>query len=431
MLFYKQQLQYPKDWEWVLLAVDIPALNVQTPKAVEQMFSHLAGSLDPPNVKQKFREGFKQRPFSFEIVSIEGYIQFLIRTEVLFRDLLEAAIYAQYPDAEVVEVEDYIDTVPNVYPSETHDLWVGEFGLAEDSAYPIRTYRDFEHTIAEDTVLKDPMGTFLESFSRIGPGEQMWFQIVVKPISNSWKEAAIKVVKDLIGEKQAPSSGNRFADAVGDASLKFVEGLGDEVFGRESSVAAPQNNRPDGPKNQMLYLSPGQKVVVESIEEKISKIGFETKMRGVYVAQKKAFRPEKGVYALQGAISQFNIPSSNGIVMKRSTQTHYFFKNWFAAWRKRTMLSGFKKRSMLMGLYPFILNIEELATVWHFPMSHVKTPLVQKAKDKKSEPPPGLPVESLESVLGAELSSQDLPTSDSSDYQTDAGPDYGIDQKFG
>jgi hypothetical protein len=33
-------------WQWVVLAIDVPLLNVQTPKAVEQMFSHIAGALD-------------------------------------------------------------------------------------------------------------------------------------------------------------------------------------------------------------------------------------------------------------------------------------------------------------------------------------------------------------------------------------------------
>jgi len=40
-----------------------------------------------------------------------------------------------------------------------------------------------------------------------------------------------------------------------------------------------------------------------------------------------------------------------------------------------------------------VFNIEELATVWHFPMSYVKTPLVQKTQGKRAEPPSGLPVE--------------------------------------
>ena len=191
---------YTADWKWVLLAIDVPLENVQTPKAVEQLFAHLAGAFDSLNIEKVFKNGVRQRWFSFEIISIEGYIQFLVRTEEIFRDLIEAAIYAQYPDADITEVEDYVDIAPEIYPDPDYDVWVGDFSLAENDAFPIRTYRYFEHNISKDTVLKDPMSAFLESFSRIGSGEQMWFQIIIEPISNSWKEDAIKKIKEVIGD---------------------------------------------------------------------------------------------------------------------------------------------------------------------------------------------------------------------------------------
>jgi len=168
--FYADHIQDTKNtskWKSVLLAIDIPPENVQTPLAVEQLFTHLAGAFDKPGFYDKFREGYKQRWFSMEIVSIEGYIQFLIWTEEKFRDLVEASVYAQYPDAEITEVEDYVDVMPSKYPNDEYDVWVGDFSLAETFAYPLRSYREFEHNISKDTVLKDPMGTFLESFSRI------------------------------------------------------------------------------------------------------------------------------------------------------------------------------------------------------------------------------------------------------------------------
>ena len=68
---YKQQ-QYMKKWKWVLLAVGIPLLNVQTPKAVEQMFAHLVGAYTHANIAEKFHEGLKQRWFTS---LIKMYIQ--------------------------------------------------------------------------------------------------------------------------------------------------------------------------------------------------------------------------------------------------------------------------------------------------------------------------------------------------------------------
>ncbi len=375
-------------WKYVLLAVDIPALNVQTPKAVEQMFSQLAGAFHEPDLKDRLKDGYKQRWFSFEIVSIEGYIQFLIWTEDAFRDLVEASIYAQYPDATVVEVEDYVSSVPDKFPNANTDIWISDFGLAEDSAYPIRSYREFEHAISKDTVLKDPMGTFLESFSRLGPGEQMWFQILVEPISNHWKEEAIHKIKEVIGEKPHAAE-DHLGDKVTKASMKLLERIGDEVFNREAGEAHGEEHA--GPPNQLQYMTPGMSKLVEAMELKIAKLGLKTKIRGAYIAPKSVFNPRRGVNAMVGALNQYNIPSANSIV-----PTYGGTSNSKKGLRKKNVLiKAYKKRKMSAGGKTCVLNIEELATIWHFPMSHVKTPNVQKAASKQAEPPTGLPLERI------------------------------------
>lgn len=380
------------NWKWVVLAVDIPPLNVQTPKAIEQMFAHLAGAYDAPDIAAKFHDGYKQRWFSFEIISIEGYIQFLVRTEEEFRDLVEASIYAQYPDAEIVEVEDYVTDIPDTYPNKTHDIWASDFGLAEDDAFPIRDYHEFEHSISKDTVLKDPMGAFLESFSRIGPGEQMWFQILIEPTGNGWKEKSIKKIKEMIGDSSLKKGGgNKYLQAVGEAPIKFLEAVGDQVFAREASSGgdAPDKSEP----NQLRYLTPGQTKLVEAMEQKMTQVGFKTKMRGMYVARKEVFRPARGVQALIGSMNQYNSPTANSIVPKFGVGASYFFKNQRIAYRKNLLMNAYKKRKLKVGSNPFIMNVVELATIWHFPMSHVKTPQIQKVEAKQSEPPVGLPIE--------------------------------------
>ncbi len=187
-----RQNKYTSKWKWVLLAVDIPPLFIQTPKAVEQIFTHLSGAQTTPNIGQKYLMGKKQKFFSFEIISIEGYIQFLIRTEEEFRDLVEAAVYAQYPEAEITEVEDYVSNIPTKYPDKEYDVFGIEFTLAEANAYPIRTYPSFEYSLSKDVVFSDPMAAVLENFSRIGHGENLWYQIIVEPTGNSWKEKGIE-----------------------------------------------------------------------------------------------------------------------------------------------------------------------------------------------------------------------------------------------
>jgi len=393
---YKED-KFVYSWQWVLLAIDIPPLNVQTPKAVEQLFAHLAGAFDHPNLADRFRHGYKQRWFSLEIISIEGYIQFLVRTEADFRDLVEAAIYAQYPEAEITEVEDYTAGIPDHFPNDSHDIWAADFGLAEGDAYPLRTYREFEHSISKDTVLKDPMGTFLESFTRIGPGEQMWFQILIEPIDSHWKEKVIKQIKKIIKEKEEHHRGA--FDFITDNFLTREVGAGlneiqNQLAGYASEPASEAHEEKSEP-NQLRYMTPGQAKIIEAMGEKMAKVGLKTKMRGIYLARKEVFRPTRGVQAMLGAINQFNIPSANSIVPTFGVKTAYFFKNRRSAYRKMRLMKAYKKRKIKAGGNPFILNIEELATIWHFPMSHVKTPLLQKSEGKRAEPPAGLPIEGV------------------------------------
>ncbi|HBU06626.1 MAG TPA: hypothetical protein DEB09_00920 [Candidatus Magasanikbacteria bacterium] len=391
---YRQHL-FVHTWKWVVLAIDIPAMNVQTPLAVEQMFSHLAGCLNNPNIAEAFYHGYKQKFFSLEIIGIEGYIQFIIRTEAGLRDLVEASVYAQYPDAEITEIEDYVTNAPNHFPNDEYEMWAVDFGLVENEAFPIRTYREFEHAISKDTVLKDPMGTFLESFTRLGPGEQMWFQIIIEPVSNAWKEHAIEKIKEFIGEEAGHGHGGGGIKALFGLSSGEATASWGELMSQLTGAPPGEAHHVEETKelNNLKYMTPGQKVILENMENKISKIGFKTKIRAIYLAKKERFDMNRSVRALIGAINQFNVPSSNSLVPKMGVILNYFFKNSRMKHRKNLFMQAYKKRKIKTGGNSFVLNIEELATIWHFPMSHVKTPLVQKASLKTAEPPSGLPIE--------------------------------------
>ena len=61
--------------------------------------------------------------------------------------------------------------------------------------------------------------------------------------------------------------------------------------------------------------------------------------------------------------------------------------------RKNKLMRAYKYRSDVRGRLPHILNTEELASIWHFPVeASVKSPLIQKAPGRKAEPPSSLPV---------------------------------------
>ncbi|MBT7929683.1 hypothetical protein HN682_07190, partial [Candidatus Peregrinibacteria bacterium] len=354
-------VKYKSTWEWVLLAIDIPQMNVQTPKAVEQLFAHIFSIWEPPSIGIVYRRGYRREHYSFEIVSIEGYIQFLIRVRKKFRDVVEAAVYAQYPQAEITEVEDYVESIPTKYPNETHNIWAAEYLLTQPSAFPIRMYKDFEHNISKDTVLKDPMGTLLESFTRIGPGEQVWFQLIVEPIAEKlWKGDAIKEIKKMIGEK-TPAKKNILDSLIDNPLTKeLVHGTNEmlgQITGSEGGFASAsaEKEKFDAP-NQILYLTPGQKGLVEKMEEKISKVGFSSKIRLVYSGKKDVYKPSRAVNSFTGSMNQFNDPFSNTILPKYMTSTQYMFADARKDFRRNVIMRGYKSRDINIGKNPYVLN---------------------------------------------------------------------------
>ncbi|MSU75069.1 MAG: hypothetical protein EXS55_00940 [Candidatus Magasanikbacteria bacterium] len=391
---YREDTKYIPHWEWVVLAVDIPPLFIQTPKAVEQIFAHLSGAVPHISLFDKFWLGKKQKWFSFEIVSIEGYIQFLVRTEVEYRDLIEAAIYAQYTEAEITEVEDYIDAIPSRYPNAEYDMIGVEFKLADDDAYPIRTYENFEYNLSKDAVFSDPMAAILENFTRLGHGENLWMQLIIEPTNGGWKEKGIDLVKKLMGNEthHSESIAAKFASI----PMAIMTELGNVWhWNFEPSEGHEEDRGTTADK-----LTPGAKKTVEAIEDKISKIGFKTKMRVLYAARKEVFHPNRCIDGFVGSLSQFHMQNRNSIVPYMNTHASYDRHHTKSYRMQNTFVKTFKKRKMRWKKSNgYILNIEELATIWHFPLPFVKTPLLQKAGYKRAEPPTGLPVEWSETPL--------------------------------
>lgn len=375
-----------------ILAIDIPKDNEQSLVAVEQIFATLAGIKYSPTIWKKYYKGITQLSFSLEIISLEGYIQFLIRTPVQFRDLVEAAIYAQYPEAEITEVEDYIDLIPADIHKIDHDykLWGTEFTLEKHNAYPIKTYKSFEHPLTQ--LFIDPMASLLEVMSKVGKGEQLGFQLVIAPVGDRWKKKGYEIVKKLLGEKG--KSSKHTGDKLIDAAVRGLEKFSEGIYKMWGDIK-PEKESPT--PNLYQFLTAGAKEVIEQIENKLSKICFSSTFRIYYLAHKEVFTRGRGVNAVLGAINQFNSSNLNAFKKYKRLTTHrdYFFIKSRVSYITRKLMKLYKRRSR-KGSYEFMLSTEELATLYHFPTITVKAPLLKKIEFKTAEPPMALPIEQIE-----------------------------------
>jgi hypothetical protein len=394
-LFYIRK-KWTSTIRYVLLAIDIPRGNEQSPKAVENMFSYLAGAHSTFNLIETYWEGKVQLAFSLEIVSIDGYTQFLIRTPVHSRDLVESAVYSQYPDAEITEVNDYTEGIPIIYPNDEYDVWGCEFIQRTSSAYPIKTYKEFEHPTGDpELAYKDPMATLMDLTSSLKKGEQLWYQIILIPIGFDWPEIADPEVKKILKEKD--TSKKNLGDKIVDTLVKWLEEFSEAIYTMWGDIEEKEKEKKEEPF-KMMNLKPREKKQVEALHDKTSKLGFEFKIRFVYVAKKEVMNKPKVSNGFVGYMKQFATNDLNNLKPDMditATKVHYFFKDYRLTIKKRKIVRNYKKRDKTAGRKAGIMNIEELATIWHFPVeSAVKAPLIQKAARRKAEPPMGLPITS-------------------------------------
>lgn len=381
--------------KWTLLQLTVPQDVVKSPLAMEQIFAGLHSALYKGSWWLRNIGGRVQEWFSLEIVSFEGKIYFYIYTQTKFRNLVESNIYAQYPDAEIHEVEDYVWNVPQDIPDADYNLIGAEFKLAKEDAYPIRIWENFKFETKEGEGDVDPMASLMEALSALKEGEQFWLQIGIKPVGSDWKNEAEKVVSKLIGRKVTDDKQRSHIMAILRKEAKdYISGFAQAPFKLPEfePLSLTKDKKDEGPPSLIQFLSPGEREIIESIERNITKVGFETTIRAVYIARREVVDFQSFFSAI-GSLKQFATLNLNAIVPNGKTFT-------FATWPFKKQKENFLKRWMLFKYRlryrpqkPFIFNIEELATIFHFPGRIVTTPSIPRIETKKGEPPIGLPTE--------------------------------------
>ncbi|MEK7615000.1 MAG: hypothetical protein AAB431_01290 [Patescibacteria group bacterium] len=390
-----RQGKYSTTLKFIVLAVDVPSLTEQTPKALENLFSNLYGAKSTLTWKEQWIIGKYQPSFSFEIISSEGYIQFLIRTQTRFRDMIEAGIYAHYPDAEIAEVEDYTQYFPTEFPDAEYEMWGGEFTLDKPDMFPIRTYVDFEDKLTGE--IKDPLGNTLEQMAKMRPGEHFWFQMLVQPSSNDWVKPGIKRLNEAAGKAEKVKKSMLLSGV--EAALSWPIGIVAQATTLDLSGLFGGKTEADKPERVFLPFQESKEI--EAIYNKITKVGLGCKIRILYVAKKNVYVKVERTGIVKGILNQYAHLTLNKFTLfiPQVPKDDYFWMRWEYTTKQRTLMGAYKRRSWGVGANPINLNVEELASLWHFPAISIKAPLIKKAEARRGEPPVGLPVTFLENTL--------------------------------
>lgn len=373
---------------WVLLHVAIPRDNTQSPKAVEQIISELSVAYSDIDFDAKWKEGKTPDLFSLEIATEKGVVNYYIRTQEKYRDLVEAALYAQYPQAEIMEVEDYATALPQ-FPNPGYELWGTEFVLIDDQHTPIRTHAQFDSS-------HDPIAGMIEAMGRVALNEHAWFQIVLTPISDGWREGGLKVLG--LAKPPTPTKTQEILTK----TLETISYVSDQITGFEGG---------GGGDDKKTEASDLDKMKATGVHSKISKIGYKVTMRYLYWGPKDVFAPNRGASPFVGALKQFNTLGGNGFKQDGSMTTKAGTPLELA--KKQNAIASYYKGRTMDGSPEFILNVEELATLWHFPVVDLKTPMVSNTNLRQSEPPRDLPAFVIEDTPAPPPGSKSAPPSSS------------------
>lgn len=330
----------------VLLMLEIPRTNDKKELAAEQLFASLHGILrDKTQLKNS---GGVQEHLSFEIVSTSGQIRFYVWVPKDLQNFVEGQIYAQYPTVQIYKMpSDYVDD-RDKYPV----IYEAELTLTDNEALPIKTFENFE---------VDPLAGITGTLAKLNPdnSEELWVQILTRPIADDWrKNTTDKWIKRVKEGKKGFVNGN--------LDWRWIIGV------LSALIQPPQGS--DGQKP--VELSESDKSRIAKAEEKATKLGYEVKIRLAYLGKDQT-SAKLNMQALVGTFKQYNSTSLNGFKLTGGS----FAPEDLDAYKLRQ----FTDRG-------FILNVAELASVYHLPHTSVETPNIVWASSKTAEPPAKLPL---------------------------------------
>ncbi len=373
----------------------------------------------------KYIKGGMRGWYSLEMISEEGKIRFFLYTYEKNVDGQRNVLQSQYPGIEVVEAEDY--TLNHHYkPGGDLDVYFGKWKLKKPDYLPIKTYVDYGlDKDPKDEFKVDPMQSLLETMSTAGKGEHFWFQIMLRTtIKENWKDDGRKKIDEILGITRYKKD---------DTEVK-------EGKAKENEIKFQ--------KNQVIGLAPEQKKEIEIISKNVEKDGLDCFVRMLSLKYKKDGKGlvvPKNILPVVYAMKPFDSvgynafgfdtittdtdyptldPNSAMSNNKRSVswenyvlRTGFYFeaealpyKPWVLWKIYKTRLKAIPSKiwgkefyGFIMHEYygvpeihaggqsEFVLNTEEVATIFHIPYmtSAISNSVVSSTK---SDPPINLPV---------------------------------------
>lgn len=366
----------------VLLEMRMPREIMKSPRAMEMVLSSFWINSGEVTFISRGWNGSVRPFFSLEIASFGGDVHFYVWSWKSYKNVVESAFYAQYPNIEIREVEDYATAFQ--LDESKHDCFVTDYKYeAHGDEYPLKSYIDFElDKDPKDEYRVDPFAQVLELFSNIKPHEQMWMQILLRKEGKSgilirhsteWEKRIDQVVKDI-----------RKRSSINPGKENVDESEADE-------------------KKKYGFPRPtwGETRVIETLERHKGKLAFEVGIRSIYIAEGKPMHGPTYT-AMRWIWRPYNSPGMLNTLRPRGDWGHNVFDypwqdlNGFRArLMTRRYLDAFRRRSYFYEPWitrALVMSSEMIASLWHPPSATIQAPGLARIPATKAEPPANLPM---------------------------------------
>jgi len=260
---------------------------------------------------------------ALEIVGKKADIRFYVSAPNRIKDMVEKQIYGYYPQADIQVVEE-----PNIF-TENGKVAFAALKQKDYSYQPIKVFKELP---------TDPLSAITSALSKMGEGEGGIVQILIRPAGTKWKKEGKSYVSSIKKKEASPEKATFKVDAK----------------------------------------------VLERVDEKCNKPGFETAIR-IVVCSTSRESAEAHLRNIKTSFSQFssdlNSFSSARILFKGGFMVNFIYK-------------FFPVFELPFSRSISILSSEELATIFHFPNKTVETPHINWLKAKSAPVAAEVPVSS-------------------------------------
>ena len=322
------------------------------------------------------KQSDKQVAFSFEITKVANRIRFFIVSPKKYANFLSNQIYAHYSNVEIVEVWDYLKSIPN------SKIQIWKIWLKKHSYFPIKSFTELQEEASKDMV--DPFSSITSSLSKTGKYTLNTFQVNFTPVrDNVWKKDSDKIIKIITSK--SPDFIKKLLLSKYFIVFKILV-FPFILFWKLISIFTKKDEEES---NSSEENDDSEEWVNKFLKNKLSLSGYKTSINIIHAWEELVeWRSTiREIYSTLWVFSYFWLNSFSLNQIVTSDEEISNVKNRIVSWND-------------------VLSTNELSGLVHLPTSYVKTPQINWVSSRAFEPPSNLP------IIDPDLSDEVVPEND-------------------